>query len=194
MALKEASLQPFAKQSTFPNPDRTTAELSLQPDVASALLSDWLPALTGVPATLQAGARVADVACGPGTSIIRLAEAFPQSRYFGYDMSVAAIETARASALAAGVIERTYFQIGSPVDFPGWGYDLICFLNGVLGLPNPSGAAWRVQSSLSENGVWLIAEAPGSEKEVQQLTAAAGFTTCRCVLASATDAVYEVRR
>jgi len=194
MALKEASLQSFGSPTTFPTPTRSGSPIAALPDVASVLLADWLPAVAGLQDILQAGARVADVACGPGSSIIRMAEAFPKSQFFGYDLSVAAIESARAAAQAAGVIERTYFQISSPADFPGWGYDLIGFLNGVLALPNPSNAAWRVQTSLSENGVWLIAEAPGSESQVRALANAAGFSTCRLALATATDAVYEVRR
>lgn len=194
MALKEASLQSFASPTTFSTTPRAGSDLTALPDVASALLADWLPAIAGLHDILQAGARVADVACGPGSSIIRMAEVFPRSQFFGYDLSVTAIETARAAAQAAGVIERTYFQISSPADFPGWGYDLICFLNGVLSLPNPQNAAWRVQTSLAENGVWLIAEAPGSESQVRALVNAAGFTTCRLALATATDAVYEVRR
>jgi len=41
-----------------------------------------------------AGARVADVGCGYGASAILLAQAFPRSRFFGFDSHPGSVETA----------------------------------------------------------------------------------------------------
>ena len=41
------------------------------------LPSAWIPALDGVEAKLQAGARVADIGCGHGASAVVMAEAYP---------------------------------------------------------------------------------------------------------------------
>src|SRR5687767_3728253 len=49
------------------------------------LLAEWLPALDGVVARLEAGALVADVGCGHGASTILMAQAFPASRFVGVD-------------------------------------------------------------------------------------------------------------
>jgi len=50
------------------------------------LLQQWIPAMPVVQSKLQRGARVADVGCGRGRALIKLAQAFPACRYFGYDI------------------------------------------------------------------------------------------------------------
>ncbi len=56
-----------------------------RPGYHNNLVSAWLPALDGVVAKLEAGARVADVGCGHGWSTVMMAKAFPKSRFVGYD-------------------------------------------------------------------------------------------------------------
>lgn len=73
-------------------------------------MSTWLPALDGIIEKLQNGAKVADVGCGHGASTVLMAEAFPNSRFFGFDSHRASIETARQRAEAAGVAEQIVFQ------------------------------------------------------------------------------------
>ena len=53
-----------------------------------SLVPEWIPALEGVKAKLEAGARVADVGTGHGHSSILMAEAFPKSRFHGIDAHV----------------------------------------------------------------------------------------------------------
>jgi hypothetical protein len=43
------------------------------------LVQEWIPAVPDVQAKLEAGCRYADVGCGQGLAIIRLAQAFPNS-------------------------------------------------------------------------------------------------------------------
>jgi hypothetical protein len=58
------------------------------------LVQEWLPALDGVVEKLRRGAKVADVGCGHGVSTRLMAEAFPNSRFFGLDYHAGSIETA----------------------------------------------------------------------------------------------------
>src|SRR3546814_6546553 len=51
---------------------------------AAHLVPEWIPALDGVQAKLEGGARVADVGCGHGASTLVMAKAFPNSRFFGF--------------------------------------------------------------------------------------------------------------
>jgi len=47
---------------------------------------------------LQAGIRVCDLGCAEGLALILMAEAFPESRFVGIDISAKAIATARSQA------------------------------------------------------------------------------------------------
>ena len=42
----------------------------------SLLVQEWIPAMPGIKAKLEAGATMADVGCGRGRALIKLAEAF----------------------------------------------------------------------------------------------------------------------
>ncbi len=64
-------------------------ERFFRPGYAANLVAAWLPALTGVVAKLEAGARVADIGCGHGASTILMAQAFPQSTFVGSDAHAA---------------------------------------------------------------------------------------------------------
>ncbi|MFK4655183.1 hypothetical protein ABIF97_005117 [Bradyrhizobium japonicum] len=58
------------------------------------LVQEWLPALEGVVDKLKRGAKVADVGCGHGVSTRLMAEAFPNSRFYGFDYHEGSIAAA----------------------------------------------------------------------------------------------------
>ncbi|MGH3110861.1 MAG: SAM-dependent methyltransferase, partial [Gaiellaceae bacterium] len=60
-------------------------ERFFRPGYNANLVGSWLPALDGVVAKLEQGARVADVGCGHGASTILMAQAFPRSTFVGSD-------------------------------------------------------------------------------------------------------------
>ena len=59
------------------------------------------------------GAKVADVGCGHGVSTRLMAEAFPNSRFFGFDYHPGSIEAARKAA-DAGLRRSRHFDVHSP--------------------------------------------------------------------------------
>ncbi len=83
-----------------------------------SLVSQWLPALDGVVARLDAGITVADVGCGHGHSTVLMAEAFPNSRFFGFDTHAGSIDEARGYADAAGLAVRASFVVAGAVVYP----------------------------------------------------------------------------
>lgn len=122
------------------------------------LIQSWLPALDGVVAKLERGARVADVGCGVGASTIIMAKAYPKSRFFGFDYHAGSIELARQRARDAGVADRVTFEVARATDFPGDGYDLIAHFDCLHDLENPVGAAQRARAAIASDGTWLVVE------------------------------------
>ena len=133
-------------------------ERFFRPGYAAHLVSEWIPALTGVEARLKAGARVADVGCGHGASTVLMAQAYPKSTFAGFDYHEGSIQTARARAREAGVMDRVDFEVAHAKDFPGSGYDLVTFFDCLHDMGDPVGAARHVLSTLSPGGSWMIVE------------------------------------
>jgi 2-polyprenyl-3-methyl-5-hydroxy-6-metoxy-1,4-benzoquinol methylase len=133
-------------------------ERFFRPTYLANLTASWIPALDGVEAKLRAGAKVADVGCGHGASTILMAQAFPKSRFFGFDFHYASIETARKKAEAAGVADRITFEVSPAKSFPGTGYDLVAFFDCLHDMGDPAGAAAHVRSALAPDGTWMVVE------------------------------------
>jgi SAM-dependent methyltransferase len=122
------------------------------------LVPEWLPALDGVVERLEAGARVADVGCGHGHSTILMAEAFPNSRFYGIDVHEPSIAAARENAVAAGVDDRVTFVTGSATDYAEDGFDLICYFDCLHDMGDPVGAARQAGAALADGGTVMLIE------------------------------------
>jgi SAM-dependent methyltransferase len=122
------------------------------------LVSAWIPALEGVQAKLERGAKVADVGCGLGASTIIMARAFPKSKFVGFDSHVASIETARKRAKDAGVADRVSFEVAGATTYPGTGYDLVAHFDCLHDMEDPVSAAKHVRQTLASDGTWMIVE------------------------------------
>jgi SAM-dependent methyltransferase len=133
-------------------------ERFFRPGYNANLVSNWIPALDGVEARLKAGARVADVGCGHGASTILMAQAYPSSRFTGFDYHAPSIDRAREAAATAGVSDRIDFQVASAQNYPGEGYDLVCIFDALHDMGDPVGAAAHIRRSLAPDGTWLLVE------------------------------------
>jgi SAM-dependent methyltransferase len=122
------------------------------------LTAQWIPALDGVEAKLQAGAKVADVGCGHGVSTILMAQAYPNSTFYGFDYHEESIRAAREAAAEAGVEDRVTFETAAAKDFPGSGYDLICFFDSLHDMGDPVGAAAYAREALAKDGTVMLVE------------------------------------
>jgi 2-polyprenyl-3-methyl-5-hydroxy-6-metoxy-1,4-benzoquinol methylase len=133
-------------------------ERFFRPGYAANLVSSWIPALDGATAKLERGAVVADVGCGHGASTILMAQAYPKSRFVGFDYHDKSIEQARQRAVAAGVSDRVTFATARAQDFPGKEYDLVAFFDCLHDMGDPVSAAAHVRMSLGPGGAWMIVE------------------------------------
>jgi 2-polyprenyl-3-methyl-5-hydroxy-6-metoxy-1,4-benzoquinol methylase len=136
-------------------------ERFFRPGYTAHLVSSWIPALDGVQAKLDAGARVADVGCGHGSSTILMAQAFPRSRFTGFDYHAPSIAHAQLAAEEAGVADRVTFEVASAKEYardqPA-GYDLVAMFDCLHDMGDPVGAAAHVLETLADDGTWMLVE------------------------------------
>ena len=129
----------------------------------------WIPALKGVKAKLDAGARVADIGCGHGASVVVMAEAFPKSTFSGFDFHGPSIKTSRARAKEANVSDRTTFEVSDAKSYPG-SYDLICFFDCLHDMGDPVGNARYALEHLEPDGTVLLVEPFALDDRTANLT------------------------
>jgi len=129
-----------------------------RPGYATNLVSNWIPSLNGTDAKLKAGAKVADVGCGYGSSTILMAKAYPNSQFFGFDYHDASIEHARRQAEKEGVSDRVTFDVASAKAFPGNSYDFIAVFDCLHDMGDPLGAARHIRQAMNPEGVFMIVE------------------------------------
>lgn len=151
-------------QSAYPeefyeNMDRFTASW-----VENKLMQEWVPAVPGLAATLERGIDVADVGCGRGRALIKLAKKFPKSRYVGYDIYGPNVQKATANAKAAGVGDRVRYEEhdvskGLPETF-----DVITTFDVIHDAVDPRGLLKVIRSSLKPGGSYLCLDINCSDK------------------------------
>ncbi|MDT9691781.1 class I SAM-dependent methyltransferase [Streptomyces sp. P9(2023)] len=144
-----------------------------QPTYEHKLVPDWLPALHGVTGRLAGGGTVADVGCGVGHTTLLIAKAFPEATVHGFDYSEEAVSIARQLAEEAGLSDRVVFEVASADDYPGTGYDLVCFFNALHDMGDPVAAAQHVLKSLDADGTWMLVESNVSPADIDTRTPAA---------------------
>jgi SAM-dependent methyltransferase len=128
------------------------------------LVQQWLPLMPDVRARLERGAAVADVGCGHGRALIRLAHTFPASRYVGFDVLPRVIERARANAAAAGVSDRVRFEVRDAAQgLPGT-YDAITTCDVVHDAADPAGLLGAIRRALAPDGIYVCVDINCSDK------------------------------
>jgi 2-polyprenyl-3-methyl-5-hydroxy-6-metoxy-1,4-benzoquinol methylase len=128
------------------------------------LVQEWVPILPGVKEKLESGADVADVGTGRGWAPIRLAQAFPNSRFVGYDVFEPTIEAARKNAEQAGVSDRVRFQ---PLDASKGvpeRWDIITTFDVVHDAVDPRGLLRTIREALKPDGTYVCLDINCSDK------------------------------
>ena len=133
-------------------------ERGFEPWMRNHLVGDLLPRLDGVVDRLTAGGAAADVGCGSGAGVLRMARAFPASRFAGYDISRHALERARRSLADSGL---TNAEFHDPRDEPlptDRSLTFVTTFDCLHDMTDPDGAARAIRAALRDDGTWLVAD------------------------------------
>jgi hypothetical protein len=126
--------------------------------VEHGLLGSWLPLLPDLRSRLESGVRWADVGCGTGQAVIRLAQEFPRSTFVGFDVFPAQVARARAAAEAAGLADRVGFEVADGSrGLPGR-WDVISTFDVVHDAVDPAALVAAIRGSLADEGTYLWLE------------------------------------
>jgi SAM-dependent methyltransferase len=168
-------------------------ERFFRPGYLANLVGAWLPALDGVVAKLEAGAKVADVGCGYGASTILMATQFPNSTFFSSDYHEESIAIARQRAAEAGVADRITFEVATAQDLSGTGYDLVTMFDCLHDMGDPIGAARQVRNAIAADGTWMVVEPAAGDRPEDNFNpigrAYYGFSTLLCTPSSLSQEV-----
>jgi ubiquinone/menaquinone biosynthesis C-methylase UbiE len=160
-------------------------ERFFRPGYKGHLVSEWLPALDGVVAKLERGARVADVGCGHGDSTMIMAKAFPKSEFVGIDFHDASVAHAREHARGVGNVR---FETARAQDYKGSGFDLVTMFDALHDMGDPVGAATHVRETLAPGGTLMLVEPRAGDSLAENLNPVGrvyyAFSTAVCVPAS----------
>ena len=143
--------------SSFPTFHRLMAETSaLRFD--HNLIEEQVPLVRGIVSRLEAGIDVADLGCGAGHAINLMAQAWPSSRFVGFDFSPEAIDEARAEAERMG-LSNARFEVQ---DVPLWvgdeRFDLVTTFDAVHDQADPAGFLRVASTMLRPGGHYLCVD------------------------------------
>lgn len=131
---------------------------------------EWIPAVPDVHQRLSAGGEAAEVGCGAGQCLIPVAMAYPNSRFFGFDVDAASLERARRKAAQAGLGDRVTFQRIAAEELPfAERFDLVMAFNCIHDMARPRAALAGIRRVVKPEGACLWTEAHASDRLEENL-------------------------
>jgi SAM-dependent methyltransferase len=128
------------------------------------LLQQWIPAMPAVQRALEDGALVADVGCGRGRAVAKLAGAFPASRFVGYDLFAPSLVRGRELAREAGVQDRVSFEQRDAATGLPQTFDVIFTFDVIHDAVDPLGILHSVRSALRPGGRYVCLDINASHR------------------------------
>jgi len=122
------------------------------------LVQQWIPAIDGAHERLEAGTRYADIGCGAGHALIKLAQTYPRSSFVGYDSFQGAIEQAQLPTEHAKLSDRVRFELLDAADGLPEQHELISTFDVVHDATDPAGLLRAIRRALTPNGTYLMLE------------------------------------
>lgn len=124
--------------------------------VVAALFDAILPLVPGLSPALADGIDVLDLGCGRGQALIALAQAFPRSRFAGYDLSEETTAYAQEQVRQLGLGNIRFAALDAArLDEPSR-YDLICTFDAIHDQADPARVLRNIRRALRPGGTYLM--------------------------------------
>src|SRR6516162_11407526 len=135
----------------------------------ATLIGVTLPLVPGLVDRLGHGIEVADVGCGSGRAAILMAEAFPRSRFAGFDLSDGGLAAARAEA-GRKALTNVRFEQRDAADLGETArFDFITTFDAVHDQARPDLVLAGIAQALRPGGVYLCVDIAASSKLSENL-------------------------
>ena len=138
-------------------------ERGFEPWSRAHLLPTVLPALDGVVAGLERGATVADIGCGTGSALLRMAERFPRSNFVGYDISSFALARANEKLNQSGM-ENLAFRDPREQSLPSDNsVAFVTTFDCIHDMTHPFEMMQSLRAAIADDGTWLLVDIKAHE-------------------------------
>ncbi len=107
-----------------------------------------------------------------------MAQAFPASQFHGFDTHAESVTEAQKIAAEAGVAKRVTFATARAENYPGKGYDLICFFDCLHDMGDPVAAATHAAKAIAKDGTVMLVE-PFANDQVEDNISTVGAAVLR---------------
>lgn len=168
--------------SAYPRFQDVMAEDSGQ-SILPIIVEEVVPLFPGLHERLRTGIDMLDVGCGKGRALMRLAEAYPASRFVGYDLSPEVTARASAEAAARGLKNLRFEQR----DLTHWDepetFDWITALDAIHDQARPDRVLAAIRRALRPGGWFLMQDIDASSEPLDNVDHPLGavFYTISCM-------------
>jgi SAM-dependent methyltransferase len=151
--------------------------------VVAALEEHILPLAPGLVAKLEAGIDVADIGCGMGRAINRLAKLYPKSSFTGFDLCADAVMLAELEAAELGLENVVFHAVDATSLESDVAFDLIFTFDAVHDQAHPAAVLSHIRRLLKPGGVYLMQDIDAATEVADNMDSAlAPFTyTISCM-------------
>jgi SAM-dependent methyltransferase len=153
------------------------------------LIDKTLPVVPGLVERLEAGIDVADVGCGSGHAINLMAQAFPRSRFIGFDFAEDGVQRGTQEAAAMG-LQNARFEATDVADLDATdSFDLITAFDTIHDQAQPRKVLREIADALRLGGTFLMVDIAASSHVEDNIDHPLGptlytFSTLHCMTVS----------